>query len=119
MILNTTASINFQIAKFLRALRMNHGMTVEEIAFIADCEAEKMQEYEAGEKEITAAQFLTITNALRIPVDNLTTGTEIFLEETPVEAEAYTFLKIFSEIEDEKVRKKVLELCLLYEDFQR
>ncbi|MCL6266583.1 helix-turn-helix domain-containing protein [Flagellimonas myxillae] len=57
--------------KHIRALRINNGLSIEEIAFKAGIDAQNLRKYELGKQEMKISMLKRIADAFEITVSEL------------------------------------------------
>jgi transcriptional regulator with XRE-family HTH domain len=124
-----TGSIDTHVGERLRQRRVIRGLSLDELASKLDVSAQQLQKYEAGHNRITASRLYQCASALDVPVSSFYLG----LPETTSDQEDITapipspaptghvnvqevgeLLRIFSSIDDPKLRRKIIELVAAF-----
>jgi transcriptional regulator with XRE-family HTH domain len=120
-----TGNIDTHVGERLRQRRAIRGLSLDELASKLDVSAQQLQKYEAGHNRITASRLYQCATALDVPVSSFyigLPGTTSNQEENtasippPVPTEHVNIedvgelLRIFSSIDDPKLRRKIIEL---------
>lgn len=116
-----TADIQKEIAKNIKYVRLLHEMDSKAFADILGCNKERIERIEAASEPINAAELFLIASDLLIPIEKLFPNhqnEDIFAEEE-LPHEAYVILRLFSDIEDADIRRKVLGMCRLYNELHQ
>lgn len=59
------------LGKHIRALRIEKGISIEEIAFKAEIDSQNLRKYELGKQEMKVSMLKRIANAFEIPISEL------------------------------------------------
>jgi transcriptional regulator with XRE-family HTH domain len=120
-----TGSIDTHVGERLRQRRVIRGLSLDELASKLDVSAQQLQKYEAGHNRITASRLYQCAAALDVPISSFYIG----LPEPSSQHENHNpqalpptltghinvqevgeLLRIFSSIDDPKLRRKIIEL---------
>jgi transcriptional regulator with XRE-family HTH domain len=116
-----TGSIDTHVGERLRQRRVIRGLSLDELASKLDVSAQQLQKYEAGHNRITASRLYQCAAALDVPVATFYIGLpepSSDHEHHPPPAptghvnvqEVGELLRIFSSIDDPKLRRKLIDL---------
>jgi transcriptional regulator with XRE-family HTH domain len=117
-----------EIAKRVRALRLQRGISQTELGSVLDVTFQQVQKYETGTNRISAGRLQQIAEVLDVPVTYFYAGIENNDEvpATPAvdtefdllqSAHAIRLVRAYSRINDRGVRLKLLKLaeCIAHE----
>src|SRR5215510_12350365 len=118
---------DMEIAKRVRALRLQRGISQTELGSVLDVTFQQVQKYETGTNRISAGRLQQIAEVLDVPVTYFYAG--IDNEDIPTSpsvdtefdllqsAHAIRLVRAYSRINDRGVRLKLLKLaeCIAHE----
>jgi transcriptional regulator with XRE-family HTH domain len=119
---------DMEIAKRVRALRLQRGISQTELGSVLDVTFQQVQKYETGTNRISAGRLQQIAEVLDVPVTYFYAGIENN-DEVPTtpsvdtefdllqSAHAIRLVRAYSRINDRGVRLKLLKLaeCIAHE----
>ncbi len=68
---NDVSEFCIELGKHLRALRKERGLTIEEIAFKAEIDAQNLRKYELGRQEMKISMLKRIASAFDLTTSEL------------------------------------------------
>jgi transcriptional regulator with XRE-family HTH domain len=113
---------DMEIAKRVRALRLQRGISQTELGSVLDVTFQQVQKYETGTNRISAGRLQQIAEVLDVPVTYFYAGVENH-DEVPTapaadtefdllqSAHAIRLVRAYSRINDRGVRLKLLKLA--------
>ncbi|MFL4971824.1 MAG: helix-turn-helix domain-containing protein [Xanthobacteraceae bacterium] len=116
-----------EIAKRVRALRLQRGISQTELGSVLDVTFQQVQKYETGTNRISAGRLQQIAEVLDVPVTYFYAGIENNEVQTSPSADtefdllqsahAIRLVRAYSRINDRGVRLKLLKLaeCIAHE----
>src|SRR5262245_57946308 len=111
-----------EIAKRVRALRLQRGISQTELGSVLDVTFQQVQKYETGSNRISAGRIQQIAEVLEVPVTyfyaGLNDAVEPAAEPAPTEGEvdflqtpqAVRLMRAYARIQDRQTRLKLLKL---------
>jgi transcriptional regulator with XRE-family HTH domain len=119
---------DMEIAKRVRALRLQRGISQTELGSVLDVTFQQVQKYETGTNRISAGRLQQIAEVLDVPVTYFYAGIDNH-DEAPTSpavdtefdllqsAHAIRLVRAYSRINDRGVRLKLLKLaeCIAHE----
>lgn len=118
---------DMEIAKRVRALRLQRGISQTELGSVLDVTFQQVQKYETGTNRISAGRLQQIAEVLDVPVTYFYAGIENNEVQTSPSADtefdllqsahAIRLVRAYSRINDRGVRLKLLKLaeCIAHE----
>ena len=113
-------SLDVIIGSRLRAQRLSHKLSQDELAQSLGISFQQVQKYESGANRISASRLKQVSDVLRVPISSWFGDDKRASRKTPDSADAQAFitsarairlLKSFSQIEDAKAQNLIVELC--------
>lgn len=112
--------VDIHVGSRVRLRRTVLGMSQERLADQLGITFQQVQKYENGSNRVGASRLFAISNVLSVPVSYLYDGYQANITEVSEEVsefdrhmnsrESIELIKSYYKVEDEKVRKKLLDL---------
>jgi transcriptional regulator with XRE-family HTH domain len=109
-----------EIAKRVRALRLQRGMSQTELGSVLDVTFQQVQKYETGSNRISAGRLQQVAEVLEVPVTYFYSGLQDRVDPptAPVDFEldilqsphAIRLMRAYARIQDRQTRLKLLKL---------
>jgi transcriptional regulator with XRE-family HTH domain len=118
--LRKATSVDVIIGSRLRAQRLSHKLSQDELAQNLGISFQQVQKYESGVNRISASRLKQVSDVLRVPISSWFGDDKRASRKAPDSADAQAFitsarairlLKSFSQIEDAKAQNLIVELC--------
>ena len=112
-------SLDVIIGSRLRAQRLSHKLSQDELAQSLGISFQQVQKYESGTNRISASRLKQVSDVLRVPISSWFGDDKRPSKKQPeltahafiTSARAIKLLKSFAQIEDAKAQNLVVELC--------
>jgi transcriptional regulator with XRE-family HTH domain len=111
-----TNYVDTQVGQNLKKYRLMYGLSQQALADAADVSVQQIQKYEKATNRISSSKLFVFSKLLNTAINDFFTGIEDEnLEELDhnteiAERELLSLIKAFNSINDQNIRKKIIEL---------